>query len=205
MKLPGQRKWSAGTYAGKVDELSYIVKVGDVEFQGNRKQLVSGHEDPLTELPDPSELTLSCITHEVQPLATYIARKRVGQKSISVRDQSPPFKNSTVLATLFVGDHLESCSNYLRSIIRKSSRLGIIWGASLYKSIIGWSLTQSIDTIAVKLVYVLALYGRLFRAKMETLRIKMPTKVPNWAKLKSRSKSLKSQKKTWAQRTPEVC
>ena len=77
MKLPGQRKWSAGTYAGKVDELSYIVKVGDVEYQGNRKQLVSGHEDPLTELADPSELTLSRVTHEVQPLATYIASERV--------------------------------------------------------------------------------------------------------------------------------
>ena len=59
MKLPGQRKWSAGTCAGKVDERSYIVKVGDVEYRRNRKQLVSGHEDPLTELADPSEPTLS--------------------------------------------------------------------------------------------------------------------------------------------------
>ena len=59
MKLPGQRKWSAGTCAGKLDERSYIVKVGDVEYQRNRKQLVSGHEDPLTELADPSEPTPS--------------------------------------------------------------------------------------------------------------------------------------------------
>ena len=58
MKLPGQRKWSAGTCAGKVDERSYIVKVGDVEYRRNRKQLVSGHEDPLTELADPSEPSL---------------------------------------------------------------------------------------------------------------------------------------------------
>ena len=59
MKLPGKRKWSAGTCAGKVDERSYIVKVGDVEYRRNRKQLVSGHEDPLTELADPSEPTPS--------------------------------------------------------------------------------------------------------------------------------------------------
>ena len=61
MKLPGQRKWSAGTCAGKVDERSYIVKVGDVEYRRNRKQLVSGHEDPLTELADPSEPTPSAV------------------------------------------------------------------------------------------------------------------------------------------------
>ena len=60
MKLPGQRKWSAGTCAGKVDERSYIFKVGNVEYRiRNRKQLVSGHEDPLTELADPSEPTPS--------------------------------------------------------------------------------------------------------------------------------------------------
>ena len=115
-----------GHIGGKSRRAKLYCQGRNVEFQGNRKQLVSGHEDPLTELADPSELTLSCITHDVQPLATYIASERVGQKSISVRDQSPPFKNSTVLATLFVGDHLESCSNYLRSIIRKSSRLGIV-------------------------------------------------------------------------------
>ena len=40
MKLPGQRKWSAGTCAGKVDERSYIYKVGNVENRRNRKQLV---------------------------------------------------------------------------------------------------------------------------------------------------------------------
>ena len=55
MKLPGQRKWSAGTCAGKVDERSYVV----IEYRRNRKQLVSGHEDPLTELADPSEPTPS--------------------------------------------------------------------------------------------------------------------------------------------------
>ena len=59
MKLPGQRKWSAGKCAGKVDERSYIVRVGDVKYRRNRKQLVSGHEDPLTELADPSEPTPS--------------------------------------------------------------------------------------------------------------------------------------------------
>ena len=59
MKLPGQRKWSAGTCAGKVDKRSYIVNVGDVEYRRNRKLLVSGHEDPLTELADPSEPTPS--------------------------------------------------------------------------------------------------------------------------------------------------
>ena len=63
MKLPGQRKWSAGTCAGKVDERSYIVKVGDVEYRRNRKQLVSGHEDPLTELADPSEPTPTPVDH----------------------------------------------------------------------------------------------------------------------------------------------
>ena len=63
MKLPGQRKWSAGTCAGKVDERSYLVKVGDVEYRRNRKQLVSGHEDPLSELADPSELTPSPVGH----------------------------------------------------------------------------------------------------------------------------------------------
>lgn len=63
MKLPGQRKWSAGTCAGKADERSYLVKVGDVEYRRNRKQLVSGHEDPLTELADPSELTPPPVGH----------------------------------------------------------------------------------------------------------------------------------------------
>lgn len=63
IKLPGQRKWSAGTCAGKVDERSYLVKVGDVEYRRNRKQLVSGHEDPLSELADPSELTPSPVGH----------------------------------------------------------------------------------------------------------------------------------------------
>ena len=57
MKLPGQRKWSAGTCAGKVDERSYLVKVGDVEYRRNRKQLV------LSELSDPSELTPSPVGH----------------------------------------------------------------------------------------------------------------------------------------------
>ena len=72
MKLPGQRKWSAGTCAGKVDKRSYIVNVGDVEYRRNRKLLVSGHEDPLTELADPSEPTPSpgghpTVTADPQP------------------------------------------------------------------------------------------------------------------------------------------
>ena len=47
MKLPGQRKWSTGTYAEKVDELSYIVKVGMLSSKEIVSNLSLGMKIPL--------------------------------------------------------------------------------------------------------------------------------------------------------------
>ena len=57
MKLSGQKKWKAGTCTERVDDRSYMVKVGDVEYRRNRWQLIASQEDDLPLVPEAIELT----------------------------------------------------------------------------------------------------------------------------------------------------
>ena len=57
LKLSSQKKWKAGTCTERVDDRSYMVKVGDVEYRRNRWQLIASQEDDLPLVPEAIELT----------------------------------------------------------------------------------------------------------------------------------------------------
>lgn len=70
LRLPGEKRWTAGVCTGPQGPRSYGVQVGDTEYRRNRRHLIQGGEppvlDPLSEPPEqgqPEDLD----KHSVQP------------------------------------------------------------------------------------------------------------------------------------------
>ena len=55
MRLPGQKCWSQGVCTGLVGPWSYSVKVGEVTFIRNRRQLICSDKQPVSTPPDLNE------------------------------------------------------------------------------------------------------------------------------------------------------
>ena len=56
MKLPGQDTWSPGTCTEKLENRSYMVKVGDTVYRRNRRHIQKTNEPPITVHPEPDQV-----------------------------------------------------------------------------------------------------------------------------------------------------
>ena len=56
MKLPGQDTWSPGTCTEKLENRSYMVKVGDTVYRRNRRHIHKTNEPPIAVHPEAGEL-----------------------------------------------------------------------------------------------------------------------------------------------------
>ena len=57
VKLPGQDTWQPGTCSQRLENRSYLVKVGDTAYRRNRRHVLKTNEPPATERPDAVEVS----------------------------------------------------------------------------------------------------------------------------------------------------
>ncbi len=93
MKLPGQRNWSTGTCTKKVNERSYVIKAGHVEYRRNRTNLIQCPQEPLPDVEDSSNTTFSPTEDKSTPSAAieWSVKNATYAHSAHLLLHSPPY------------------------------------------------------------------------------------------------------------------
>ena len=93
MKLPGQCNWSTGTCTKKVNERSYVIKAGHVEYRRNRTNLIQCPQEPLPDVEDSSNTTFSPTEDKSTPSAAieWSVKNATYAHSAHLLLHSPPY------------------------------------------------------------------------------------------------------------------